>query len=188
MRPSATKDVAPIPSATQSRAPIPSAKEDVPPIIIDVDEPKTVNDGPMDVDVGPMNIDTGPIDPPPPPSVTLHPPTPKTSQEAATSVPTTLLQVPEIIPSSQQLDSGTDQDEGTVALVPYTPSRSSSVEPRRSSRLRSRSPTPAPSSTVEPRRSSRLGSKSPTPSPSSIPTKRPSESSGEEPIAKKSRV
>jgi hypothetical protein len=111
--------------------------------------------------------------PPPTPIVTLQPPTPVTSQEAVPSAPTTLLDVP-VIPASEQ--------DKVLNTVEKPRSRSTSIvvsDPRRSTRIASRSPTP--------RRSPRIRSKSPTPTPL-IPTKRPSDDSEEGSSSKRLKV
>ena len=84
--------------------------------------------------------------PPPPPTLTLQPPTPQTSQEAAIAAPTTHLQVP---------------------MVPH-------MQEREQTRPRSRSRSPAPP-VSERRRSPRLNSPVPSPEPSNKRPREPSE-------------
>jgi hypothetical protein len=117
----------------------------------------TANEGPLQP--------TSDMPPPSTPTVTLQPPTPQTSQEGETSVPTSLLQVP--IANNEVADA--DNPLPAESKIPQSHSNSSSdviAERRRSPRIRSRSPTPTPSL---------------------LPTKRKTEASGDEPVAKKAR-
>jgi len=99
--------------------------------------------------------------PPPTPLLKLQPPTPVTSQEAASSQPTTHLEVP-------------SDPSGSQAPV--------SNPPKASGRKAGKS---TPEIDSEPRRSPRLRSKSPT--PSALPAKRQAEGSGDERSRKKAR-
>jgi hypothetical protein len=105
----------------------------------------------------PFNLD---MPPPPTPTVTLQPPTPHTSQEAAASGPTTLLKVPEDLTVVKVTEPGTNLPESSIPQSGNTRSRSTSIadaEPRRSPRLQSRSPTPIPSIVPQKRKSDRSG-------------------------------
>lgn len=119
----------------------------------------TGNEGPLQP--------TSDMPPPSTPTVTLQPPTPQTSQEGETSVPTSLLQVPINNTGMHVVDA--ENNLPTESKIPPSDTKSISdvvAEPRRSSRIRSRSPTPVPSV---------------------VPTKRKTEASGDEPVAKKAR-
>lgn len=109
-----------------------------------------------------------PPPPPAPPAVTLQPPTPQTSQEAANQ--TTLLAVP----TDANLEPLGDASTQSTAVADSQPHQL----------VRGRSSSPLPS--TEPlRRSPRL--RSPTPSPSTVPTKRSSDNTVEEQVSKKQR-
>lgn len=106
------------------------------------------------VNVGENDTSTSDMPPPPTPIVTVQPPTPHTSQDA----PTSLLEVPNV-----------PQQPGKISSQPKSRSRSNSEVGS------------------EPRRSPRLRSKSPSPTPPVVPAKRSADSSGEEPISKRKR-
>ena len=132
--------------------------------LLNVEVPKN-DDLPLHVSEG--TADDSDMPPPPTPTVTLQPPTPLTSQEAANSAPSTLLQVP--------VNTTVMDDESGPNTIRPEPSGSGS------SASRSRS------TSLEPRRSPRLRSRSPTPIPSILPQKRSADGSAATPAAKKSR-
>jgi hypothetical protein len=111
--------------------------------LLNVEVPKN-DDLPLHVSEG--TADDSDMPPPPTPTVTLQPPTPLTSQEAANSAPSTLLQMP-VNTTVMDDESGpnTIRPEPSGSGSSASRSRSTSLEPRRSPRLRSRSPTPIPS-------------------------------------------